>query len=154
MKIKFFTNRTKLFKFGIIITIFFSAIIGFLNIGILFVFGIPILGLFLGLGLVLFSKEKLKLKFISICIPIPTIVLTFLIFYFSLPRAETEVFFIPQNFRGKIAVIYNQNCGQPLSRENNKRIYDVSKTNIFITSESKTLGLLDRQFYFVDDFCR
>jgi hypothetical protein len=114
-------------------------------------FGIPILGLILGLILIWLSKESNTEKLLATALPIPIILATFLIFFLSLTNPEPEIFLIPKNFRGKIAIYYNQNCGQPLQRDGVKRIFDVSQNIFFITSDSQTVGIINRKFYFVDE---
>lgn len=148
---KIFQKRNRLFKVGVIFITFWSLVIGFLNIGVLYLLGIPIIGLLLGIVFVWFSKETIKDKMISTFIPIPLILASFYLFYLLLPKAEPETFLIPRNFRGYIVVVFNENCGQSLVYESGRRIYDFSKNNIVITSANETLGVIDRKFYLVDE---
>jgi hypothetical protein len=151
MKTELLSKRTTLFKIGLILTLLSSAVSGFLHVGVLFLFGFPVLFLFVGIILIWLSEESRSVKFVSSLLPIPTIILGFWAFYLTLPRSESELFLIPNDFRGQIAIYYNQDCGEPLPRVNRQRIYDVAQTNVFITSENKSFGLIDRTFYFVDD---
>jgi hypothetical protein len=147
---KFFTNRTRLYKFGIILTVLFSIIIGFLNVGVLFLFGIPVLGLILGLILIWFSKETLKLKSCSTIIQIPIIICSFFLMFW-LNSAEPETFLIPQNFRGRITIFYEEPCGQKPIYENGRRIYKFPENGILISNFKRPQGYLNQEFYFVDE---
>ena len=130
---------------------FWSFVVGFLNFGILYLFGVPIIGLFLGMVFLWVSRENIKDKLILIFAPIPIILASFFLFYLLLPKAEPETFLIPHNFRGYIVVVFNENCGQSLAYENGGRIYDFSKNNIVITNAKETLGVIDRKFILVDE---
>lgn len=145
------STRTTLFKIGLILTLLSSAVSGFLHVGVLFLFGFPVLCLFVGIVLIWLSEESRSVKFVSSLLTVPTIILGFWAFYLTLPRAESELFLIPNDFRGQIAIYYKQDCGEPLPRVNRQRIYDVAQTNVFITSDNQSFGLIDRTFYFVDD---
>ena len=67
-----------------------------------------------------------------------------------LTRHATEVFIIPQNFKGKFRIVYNQKCGLDSRIENGKRIFDVPNNGILlIKSEFKT-GIVDHEYYLQD----
>jgi hypothetical protein len=148
---KIFQSRSWIFKIAVILIVFWSAFIGFFNIAVFYWFGIPILGLLLGIILVWFSKTRIREKLFLTFIPIPVILIAFFIFYLLLPKAEPETFLIPHNFRGYIVVVFNENCGRTVPYENGRRIYDFSKNNIVITMSKATLGVIDREFYLIDE---
>ena len=68
-----------------------------------------------------------------------------------LTRHATEVFIIPQNFKGKFRIVYNQKCGLDSRIENGKRIFDIPDNGILlIKSEFKT-GIVDHEYYLQDN---
>ena len=151
MNEKLFQKQSRIFKAGVIIIFFCSAVIGFFNIAIFFWFGIPILGLLLGLIFVWLSKEKIKTKILFTLAPIPIILAAFYLFYLLLPKAEPEIFLIPQNFRGRFEIIFNQPCGETIPYENGGRIYKIPDNGVIITSAGQTFGVIDRKFYLIDE---
>ncbi|HXG84865.1 MAG TPA: hypothetical protein VNI84_12655 [Pyrinomonadaceae bacterium] len=148
---KIFQKRSWVFKTGVGFVIFWSFVIGFFNIAVLYLFGIPILALLLGIILVWVSKEIVKTKLLLTFIPIPIILLSFFLFYLLLPKAEPETFLILQNFRGQFVIIFDEPCGQPINYENERRIYRIPNDGILITNSKKTMGVIDRKFYLVDE---
>jgi hypothetical protein len=148
---KIFQKRSWVFKTGVGFVIFWSFIIGFFNIGVLYLFGVPLLGLLMGVILVWISKETLKTKLLLTFIPIPITLLSFFLFYLLLPKAEPETFLIPQNFRGQFVIIFDEPCGQSVNYENGKRIYQIPNDGILITKSKQTMGVIDRKFYLIDE---
>ncbi len=78
-----------LFLTGAILVVFWSAVIGFLHIGVLYLFGLPILGLILGIILVWFAKENISKKLLVTIVPIPLIIAIFFLSIY-LNKAESE----------------------------------------------------------------
>lgn len=148
---KIFQSQNRIFKTGVVLIIFWSAFIGFFNIAVLYWFGIPILGLLLGIFLVWVAKETVKTKLLLTIIPPPIILAAFFIFYLFLPRAEPETFLIPQNFRGQFAIIFNEACGQTISYEKGRRIYQIPDNGILMTNANRTFGVIDHKFYLIDE---
>jgi hypothetical protein len=68
-----------------------------------------------------------------------------------LPKAEPETIRLPQNFRGQLAIVFDEPCGQSLVYEKTRRIYRIPDNGILITNSKQTLGVIDREFYFVDE---
>jgi hypothetical protein len=147
---KNFQSSNALFKIGVVFVLFWSFLIGLLNIGIVYLFGVPVLGLLLGIIFVWISGESTKKKLILTFIPIPPVSASFFLFYLLLPKAEPEIFLIPDNFRGHIVVVFNEDCGSSSIYEDGRRIYDFSQNNIVITKSKSQLGVLNRQFYSLD----
>jgi hypothetical protein len=148
---KIFQKRSRIFKVGIILIIFFSAVIGFFNIAVLYWFGLPILGLLAGTIAVWFSKESIKTKILSSILPLPIILFSFFLFYLLLPKAEPETILLPQNFRGHLVVVFDEPCGQSLAYEKGRRIYRIPNNGILIINAKQTFGVIDRKFYLVDE---
>lgn len=148
---KIFQKRSRIFKTGVVLIVFWSAFIGFFNIAVLYWLGVPILGLLLGIVLVWISKENIKTKLLLTIAPISIILAAFFIFYLLLPRAEPETFLIPQNFRGQFEIIFNESCGQTISYARGRRIYQIPHNGILVTNAKETFGVVDRKFYLIDD---
>ncbi|MDQ3634749.1 MAG: DUF6843 domain-containing protein [Aridibacter sp.] len=152
MKEKVFQTRSKTFKVGIIFTVFWSFIVGFFNIAILYWFGIPIIGLLIGIILVWISRESVKSKLVLTVLPVPIILISFILFYIFLPKAQPETFLIPQNYRGEIQIIFDEQCGQELKYIDGRRIYEFSNDGLIITKASQTFGVVDREFYLINEY--
>lgn len=144
-------KRSDVFIIGAILVIFWSAVIGFFNVAVLFWFGIPFLGLLVGIVLVWVSKENVKTKLLLTFVPIPIILAAFYVFYLVSPKAEPETFLIPRNFRGQCEIIFNEPCGQSTPYENGRRIYRIPDNGVLITNANQTFGFIDRKFYLLDE---
>ena len=147
---KILQKRDWKFTIGIILTIFWSVVIGFLHIGVIYLFGIPLVGLVLGFIFIWISKKSIKKKTLWTTLCIPIIVATFFVSY-KIGKAEPESFLIPQNYRGQIVVFYNEKCGQEPVYENGRRIYNIPESGILITKIKENRGYLDRKFYLLDE---
>ncbi len=138
-----------LFITGVILVGLFSIIIGYLNFGVLFLLGTPILGLLVGIIFVWAGKANLRNKLIVTAIPIPLIVAAFFLEY-SIHKAEPEIFLIPNALRGEIVVFYDEPCGRSPVYRDGRRVYEVSPEGVLITRFTKNSGYLDQKFYSVD----
>jgi len=147
---EFFQKRSWVFKTGVILTVFWSVIIGIFNIGVFYLFGIPILGLLLGIIFVWIAKVNIKKKILLTILPIPIILLSFFLI-FEITKAEPETFLIPKDLRGEIVVFYDEPCGQQPGYENGRRIYKIPDSGVLITNFKKNRGHLDQNFYLVDE---
>lgn len=139
-----------IFVTGAILVVFFSAVIGFMHIGVLYLFGIPIVGLLVGIILVWLGRANAKTKAFFSFISIPLIIATFFSSYY-LNKAEAETFLIPNNYRGEIVVFYDEPCGEEPLIEKGRRIYHLSTEGVLITKFKKNRGYLDRKFYLTTD---
>lgn len=148
---KIFQKRTGIFKVGISFVVFFSAVIGFFNIAVLYWFGIPILGLLAGIIAVWFSDESIKTKILSTFLPLPIILVFFFLFYLLLPKAEPETILLPQNFRGQLEIVFDEPCGKSIVYEKDRRIYHIPDNGILIINAKQMMGVIDRKFYFIGE---
>jgi hypothetical protein len=137
-------------KTGVVLVTLFSIITGFLNVGVLYLFGLPLFGILLGIIFIWIAETELKTKIVWTILPLPLILSVFF-FVYQLDKAEPETFLIPQNFRGKIVIFYEEKCGQEPVYEHGRRIYKLPENGILITNFKKTRGILDQEFYFVDE---
>ncbi len=97
------------------------------------------------------AEETVKMKLLSTFVSVPIILTAFFLFYLLLPKAEPETILIPQNFRGQFEIVFNEPCGQSLIYEKGRRIYHIPENGILITSGKRTMGVIDRKFYLVDE---
>ena len=139
----------KSFITGAVLCVLSSIVIGVFNVGVLYLFGIPILTFLAGLVLVWFSKIQFGAKVAATLIPIPVAILSFFV-AFQINKAEPETFLIPQDFRGEIVVFYDEPCGKLPVHRNGRRVYEISSDGVIITQFKKNDGYLDRNFCFSD----
>ena len=130
----------------------FSLFSGHLNIGLFFLFGIPLLPIFVGLLLVLISSRPWTHRLVATFLIFPSFVAGFALFYVTLPRAEPETFLIPADFRGTFFVDFVEACSaEPIIYENGRRVYRIPKNGVLIHQGKRTEGLIDRRFFLVAD---
>ncbi len=114
----------------------------------LLVFGIPTF--IFGAILVLISKQPIQSKLLTTLIPIVLYFpLTFLFLYFYNYSTAITIL-IPENFEGKLRIIYDENCGS------NLEIIDGEKTLIFPENGILVLNeefnrQINYNYYLVDD---
>lgn len=142
-------KKTWLFVTGVALVVFFSIVIGYLHIGVLYLFGIPIVGLMVGIILVWLGKTNLRNKIAVSVVPIPLVVTVFFLSLY-LHKAEPETFLIPNDLRGEIVVFYDEPCGQLPVYRNGRRVYEISTDGVLITQFKKNHGYLDQKFYLAD----
>lgn len=78
-----------------------------------------------------------------------------LLFMFALSsclekRPEPEIYLIPNNYRGKVNIIFNQLKGQKIMYEGDKRVYKVPKNGILLTQAKPEYGFVKHEYYFID----
>jgi hypothetical protein len=141
--------KRRAFVIGVVLTMVFSILIGVLGVGVLYVWGIPVLGLFAGLILIWLSGASIRTKVILSLVPWPIIVGVFVFFIF-INAAEAETFLIPGDYRGEIVVFYDEPCGQPPEFRDGRRLYRLSADGVLITQHSKNRGYFNRRFFSAD----
>ena len=147
---KLFHNRDWKYKIGLAQIIFWSIFIGIFHIGVLYLFGIPFLGLLIGIIFVWSAKESLKTKILLTFLPIPIVIATF--FWMSqLFKAEPEIYLIPQNYRGDFLIRFEEPCGESIAYENSRRIYRIPENGVLILKGSQMQGFVERKYFLTDD---
>ena len=140
------------FVIGTILLILSAFVIGAFHIGVLFMFGIPLLLLLIGLVLLLVSRASRRTKASLILVSVAIIPLTFASSIY-LSSAEPETFLIPNNYRGQIVVFHDEPCGSELVYENGRRLYEIGNDeDVLITKFKKNRGYLDRKFFYVNEY--
>ena len=76
-------KSSRAFIVGATIVVVFSLVIGYLHVGVLYLLGIPILGLLSGIVLVWVSKASLNKKILTSLLIIPLVIGMFLFRFFT-----------------------------------------------------------------------
>ncbi len=79
------------------------------------------------------------------------LITTIFAFFTSCSQTVKETFLITSGFEGRINVIFNQPNAKPISVENDRRIYRIPADGILITSSKLETGILDQEYYYVDN---
>lgn len=140
--------RKRLFIAGLVTTVLFSVIVGFLNVGILFWLGIPALPLIVGIIMIWFSKAPVTWRIGGTLLSILIMTTTFMI-SLQMRKAEPETFLIPEGFRGEFVIFYEEPCGSPPKYVDGRRVYEIPESGVLVTAFDKNKGYLDRKFFFV-----
>jgi len=148
--IKLPEERKGIFIFGVVFTVVFSLLIGFLHVGVLYLLGTPILGLAVGVLLIWSSGIRRESKILISLSTLPLIIGSFFLFLY-IRTAEGETFLIPANYHGEIVVFYGEPCGEPSRNEDGRRLYALSAEGVLITQAAENDGYLNRKFYLVKE---
>lgn len=143
-------RRRGLFWTGVALIFGFSLIVGFLNVGILYILGIPLIPLILGVIFVWFSDVRIPTKLLLSLSPFPIIIITFVVMVF-VRTSQAEEFLIPASYRGDIVVFFDEKCGQPPKFNAGMRQYELDQNGILITQHSVNDGLLNRRFFVMSE---
>ena len=145
-------KQSKRFIIGTFLIVAFSLFCGYLNIGLFFLFGIPLVPIFIGVLLVWISSRPWTHRLFATFLIFPSFVAGFAFLYVTLPRAEPETFLIPADFRGTFLIDFVEACSaEPILYENGRRIYRIPKNGVLIQQGKRSEGLIDRRFFLVDD---
>ena len=101
---------------------------------------------FLALGTIsiLFSRQKWHFQLIAIGLP-----LGYVGFSIINAFARPETFLLPDDFRGVVYVIYDEQIGEPKDYEGLRRVYKIPATGVLFTKFPQTQGIHNRKFYYV-----
>ena len=168
-----FRVQKRLFRFLLIILSAGIISFGFVYLVYMFLgpwinaFSIPIVYLWItgSLGQLLFldrllprAAEKLKpTKIILGIVAFPlTVVVTVIGMYVIsltgsyLTKPEPETFLIPNDFEGKVRIIYGEECGTNPPDENNRRVLKIPDNGLLIIQPEFEAGIIDHEYYFVN----
>lgn len=65
-------------------------------------------------------------------------------------RPEKEIFLIPMDFRGKIRIVYGEECGVRPLHEDGGRVLVVPQNGVLIIQPEFEAGVVNHDYYFVD----
>lgn len=115
----------------------------------LYFYYLPLIIFFIGILILWFSKRKIHSKIIWTISPFLFYgVFTFLWVKFNTKASET--FLIPENYRGRINIIYKENCGQLLEKTKDGFIYHIPEDGILLLSNEQKYGFITHEYYLVD----
>jgi len=97
-----------------------------------------------GAVVILFSRQKWYLQLIAIGFPLGYV-------GFSILNAfeQPETFLIPEDFKGVVYIIYDDQIGEPKEFEGFRRVYRIPETGVLFTNFKQTQGIHNRKFYYV-----
>ncbi len=78
------------------------------------------------------------------------IIVAALLFISCGENAEKETFYIPQNYTGPIAIVFDQKNGVEKEYKDGRRIYRIPKSGVLYTQLSRVKGILNEKFYYVN----
>jgi len=64
-------------------------------------------------------------------------------------EAEKEAFLIPEGYTGTVAVLFDQENGEPKEYEDDTRLYRIPTNGVLYTQFSRVTGNLNQKFYYV-----
>lgn len=102
---------------------------------------------FLALGTIvtLFSRQKWYYHLIAIGLPLGYVSFSILNAF-----ARPETFLLPDNFKGVVYIIYDEQIGAPKEFEGLRRVYRIPNTGVLFTKFPQTHGIHNRKFYYVN----
>ena len=114
----------------------------------LLVFGIPIF--IIGAILVLISKQPIQTKLLTTLIPIVLYFpFTFLFLYFYNYSTAITIL-LPENFEGKLRIIYDENCGSNFEKIDGVKTLIFPENGILVLNEEFNRQV-NYHYYLVDD---
>lgn len=115
----------------------------------LFFYYIPLIILILGLIILWLSNNKSISKIIWTLVPfLFYIIYTYLWTIYNTVPPET--FLIPENYRGKVNIIYNDKCGKLLDKTDKGYVYEIPNDGILLLSNKQKFGFINQEYYLVD----
>lgn len=112
------------------------------------IIGLPVF--VIGVILVLVSLKKTwKQRLIPIGIFIVGII-AFWPIWRGINTVGPEVFVIPENYRGRVNIIYKKDCGIELEKTEEGLVYKIPNDGILILDKKQKYGFIDHKYYLVD----
>ena len=68
----------------------------------------------------------------------------------SCSNPEPEDYLLPEGFKGRATVIFNQKEGASPKYENGKRVYEIPANGILLTQFKDEYGIVNHHYYYVD----
>jgi len=101
------------------------------------------------------KSEPLKTVLGLLSFPLTAIIAILALYAISyltayLTRPEAETFLIPENFEGKIRIVYGEACGIAPAHENGRRVLEIPADGLLIIQPDLESGIIDHEYYFVN----
>ena len=146
------TRRNGLFIIGAILLTIGSGITTFATFYVYF-YGLPVIIFLIGAILIWLSGRTTRSKILWTLIPI-AIFFAYQAMWRWINTSEPETFLISSSYRGKVHIIYNEQCGEDPEYENKRRVYRIPGNGLLFTKFNNEYGYIDHQYFFVDSLGR
>jgi hypothetical protein len=113
----------------------------------LLVYGIFIFGI--GALFVFLSKKTIKTKLLTTILPLVIYLPTTYLFLVAYNYTTPKTFLIPADYDGEIRIVYEEECGVKLHKENGRQILQFPENGILILNENFNGGI-NNDYYLVD----
>ncbi len=110
--------------------------------------GLPIF--IIGAILVLISRNKTwnqRLIPVGLCI---IGIIAFWPIWRAINTVGPEIFIIPENYRGRVNIIFKKGCGNHLERTKEGMVYQIPDDGILFLDNKLKTGFIDHKYFFVD----
>lgn len=64
---------------------------------------------------------------------------------------EPEDYLLPEGFKGRATVIFNQKEGVPTKYENGRRIYEIPANGILLTQFKDQYGIVNHHYFYIEN---
>lgn len=133
---------------GISITVITVLLIGIAP-GTIYFYLLPVIFLIIGLIIIWISGTAVKKKIFWTIFPIFTIP-SLLFIWRQINTVPPEEFLIPENFKGRVSIIYELNCAPEIKKIDGKIIYKIPNGGILLISNKLKSGFINQKYYFVN----
>lgn len=113
-------------------------------------FGFPIF--LIGAVCIGLSKKSSELKLRWILIPFAVFCIFFgaMLYQWSVPnKTNPRDILIPEGFRGKVFIIFDQPCGTEIIKVNGREVYEIPSNGVLICKNAYEIGTTDYNYYFI-----
>jgi hypothetical protein len=109
--------------------------------------GLPVF--IIGLFLIFTTKRTSNQKLITVGLFIVAII-AFWPIWNNVKTVGPELFLIPEEYRGKVNVIYKEHCGINLEKTEEGIVYEIPEDGILIITNEQKYGFIDHTYYLID----
>ncbi len=141
-------HRNKFYILSLIFIIIGGGLTTFIPY-LLYLYFFPFIIFLSGVFLLWFTDRKVKTKILYTIIPV--------LFFFTYQHlwriyitTEPETFLIPENYRGHVLILFNEECGNEVKYEVDRRVYEIPNDGIFLTKFEDEQGFINQEFFLVD----
>lgn len=115
----------------------------------LYFYGLPAIIFLVGVIFIWSSRKGIKTKLLWTVTPI-VIFFAYQFFWYQSQKVSPETFLIPQEFRGKVHVIFNKACGQQKGMAGNSRLYRIPSNGILLSKFKDEQGFINQKYFLVE----
>ncbi|WP_204346601.1 DUF6843 domain-containing protein [Psychroserpens algicola] len=111
------------------------------------IIGLPVF--IVGIILILISKKAGKQKIVPIGLFV-IVIIAYWPIWTNINTVEPETFLIPNDYRGRVNIIYKKDCGILLEKTDNGLTYKIPNDGILLLSNEQKYGFINHKYYLVD----